>query len=320
MSSNCWDCGTSSAVASSSGGPLAIAIQHEVSENFLQFPLHKYGHAWQTIEKLYSCLLDRPHSLPSPPPSRLIVPGVFHDSPVLRELQMLLSSKEMPIHRAGGDNTSLPICSNRLACCDNSSAARMYPRIAQLRVVWHFSLPSTQRRAMRAHIYKAMGFSPSWAPNLVTLVSSSQARKGNKRYLDNEGEVFSRLNSFLSSAHTGMSLVLHVPESMPYAQEVKRMRMTRVYISLFSSALHVMASLHPTTPYPFRVVTPPDHPQSHPDTNTIATPLPHENTRAAAASTAHAIWHAGRVMWERSDVWRANVARVEADTLKHPCT
>ena len=153
----------------------------------------------------------------------------------------MFNGSTMAVERAAENETT--ICCNTQKCCDNETAARRYGRWAQLHVVFHATMRASERRAMRGFVYRNAGFDSEQEPDTVTFVSASRA--SSRRRLVAEGQLVGHLRAYVAARHPDLRFVLHVPEQVSFADELQLLRRTRVYVSLFSSALHLCRLLPP---------------------------------------------------------------------------
>ena len=268
LEARCWRCNTTSVVNASTGGTLALGISFEgTPEGALFHALTKYGHAWETIEKFYRCLLGRSRWPVLPQlPARVVLPGRVANvwvrgrptlarrvqGPVFRELQAIFNGTLLAVER-DEEVDGLPVCCDQ-ACCParNTSSARLgidsAGGVAQLHVRFmaRWFMPAKERREMRAFIYRNMGFEATTAVDTFYFVSSRSP--SNTRRLVGEDELVEHLHKHIARHHPGLRFFYQVPgagASASFADQARWLRRTRVFVSLFSSALHSCRLLPP---------------------------------------------------------------------------
>lgn len=127
----------------------------------------------------------------------------------------------------------------------NTSVADFGPDLAQLHVSFVYTMPARERQAMRAFIYRNLGLDDDSSlsarrQRIDTLTFVAQGHNAsNGRRIDGEAELVQRVQRYVHERHPELRFWSGSFEQLPsFADEVRLLRRTRVYVSLFGSSLH----------------------------------------------------------------------------------
>tara|TARA_B110001452_G_scaffold167629_1_gene140067 strand:+ start:913 stop:2133 length:1221 start_codon:yes stop_codon:yes gene_type:complete len=252
---NCWACKTRG-VAMQGGSTLVLAFGFEEQSGRpmrmkkVRTSLRSYGHIWAQVETFYRCVVNGEDSNGTRTPERLMLPAEYRGGkrpePALAELQVLFGGPELRLERS----SAVPICEEK--CCSNGidKEAVAPARVAQLRVPFHgvsenlptWGPPVPWRLAMRSTVWRNLGVEAMAADTALFCLNT---RSTNARRIAHEESVENQLRLYFAERQPALRFVAQQLDQLSYSDEIRLVRRSRVFISLFGSALHNCRFLPP---------------------------------------------------------------------------
>ena len=207
--------------------------------------LRSYGHIWAHVETFYRCVVNGQGSNGTRTPERLMLPAEYRGGkrpePALAELQVLLGGPQLRLERS----SAVPICQQQRCCSSRIDKEAVAPaRVAQLRVPFHgvsenlptWGPPVPWRLAMRSTVWRNLDVEEMAADTVLFCLTGR--RPTNARRFANEATVADQLRLYFAERQPALRFVAQQLDQLSYSDEIRLVRRSRVFISLFGSALH----------------------------------------------------------------------------------
>ena len=249
----CWSCGTASAAERATTGTLVVSMgfvdrlgfsnEAPLTSRYVQRSLRNYGHIWDHVETFFRCVLhDR-----AAPPRRVLVPSGFGRVEAMAELAAMFDAENTSVQRSH----EAIICPPQRRCCVAHEVGGRVESRAQLRVGYHPVIGAWSKwraaqpwmAAMRMAVWRNLGVENEAARTV--LFCSSGLRPRNGRRIADEHSVIESLRSYFLTRHPELHFVATQLDTLSIKDEIRLVRRSRVFISLFGSGLHNCRFLPP---------------------------------------------------------------------------
>ena len=257
----CWArCGstTASSPLDGSGGPLELAFSTAMAERRVSV----YGHIWDVLDAFFLCVVGprlTAHAKACPPSCKpaiwqIRIPAADEDTRrIARHLRVLFQGPGTRL-RIVPEPTLPKICHVHAegaeggACCVflQGGTSEEFGAQPKQRAVLRIAHPTPAnnpqhmvdyRRSFRRVVWSNLGRRRQAArPDTVLFVSNMNASSG--RRIAAEPAVVRAVRAYFAHAHPLLRFMHVGLETLSYEEELRLLRRTHVYISLFGSSLH----------------------------------------------------------------------------------